>query len=227
MTPIYKTSEAKSGGWAQTRKALQKFEGTLVSAEEGQWGGELIDKNTGKPVPPREFVEIRCIGNVALESTEELSMDISDEFTFRINCSESDNSFWVAAFLASADKAKVLFPDDLMNKRVVWEKVSYGAGQYEKTDFVISKVMENGEVPTPQAQVNVPPAALIDPMEIACNLAVGKTETQFRSAAGLHPAFVGSPLLALIKSGSVSSSLVEQGKLVLVGTGAKAVYQKV
>ncbi len=63
-------------------------------------------------------------------------------------------------------------------------------------------------------------------MAIALEFAVGKTETQFRSAIALHPDFVGGDLLPMAKAGAVTASLIQEGKLVLIGEGTKAIYQK-
>jgi len=120
--PLYNKADAKKGGFAQTRDALQSFEGLVVRAEDGKWGGKLVDEDTGKPLPPREFFEIECTEVVPLEVSEELSMDISDSFSFRVNMSEYEGSFWVDEFLASADRAGILLPDGLVNKRISFKK---------------------------------------------------------------------------------------------------------
>ncbi|KKK75878.1 hypothetical protein LCGC14_2869300, partial [marine sediment metagenome] len=64
-----------------------------------------------------------------------------------------------------------------------------------------------------------------DQMVMAIELAVGKTEAQFKSAISVDERFAQSQLLSLAKAGMVTLSLVKEGKLVQVGEGAKAVYQ--
>ena len=100
--PITKREEAKESGFAQVREAMLSFAGDVVSAEFGQWGGKLIDEDTGKPILPREFLEVSCVNVEVLEVTEELVMAI-DEWNFRVNCSDFKGSFWVEKFLESAD----------------------------------------------------------------------------------------------------------------------------
>lgn len=244
MCPIIHRSEAKESGFAQVREALQSFVGDVISAEFGMWGGTLVD-DTGKPIPPKEFLEISCVNVEILEISEELAFT-PDEWNFRVNCSDYKGSFWVEDFLASADKVKLLIPDDLVGKRIAWKKA---IREYEikgvkvaAINFIIDKVVGAATVTAPaprlipayrpsevapgvEEPVNVP-VETEDPMEIALGLAVGKTETQFRSAISLHPKFVSSPLLPLAKAGAITKSLVEQGKLVEVQEGNKTIYQK-
>lgn len=231
--PLTKREEARESGFAQVREAMQSFAGDIVSAEWGMWGGQLIDEDTGKPIPPKEFLEVVCNNLEILETTEELAF-VPDEWNFRVNCSDYKGSFWVEDFLASADGAKLLIPDDLMGKRIVWKKVTRSWDIKGKpvsyTNFVIDKVLGvAGVQPTPQV-VDAPQAGTAqpaeDPMLIACDLAVGKTETQFRSAISLHPKFVGSPLLSLAKAGAITKALMDEGKLVEVQEGNKTVYAK-
>jgi len=233
--PIWKQEEAKdTGGFAQVREALQKFEGDVLDIIEGQYAPRLDDE--GNPMPPREYVDVLCINNKVLETTEPLSMDISQKYSFRINCSDAKNSFWVDKWLASADKAKLLMPDGIKGKRIVFKKVTQVAKnpQYNYTSYIIDKVL--GTVALPQTADEVPtegtapaPAPVQtattptgDPMVIALELAVGKTEAQFRSAAALHEAFIGSPFLQLAKAGALTQTLVNEGKLKLVDN----IYQK-
>jgi len=230
--PITDRTKLKEGGFAQVRAALQKFEGDVVSAEFDTWGGKLIDEDTGKPVPPREFLEVECTNNVVLESTEELSMDISERFSFRVNCAEATGSPW-DKFLESAGKVKLLVPDDIPNKRIVWEKVEVpgSSPKYTTSIFIIDKVVGAvrgvgvDEAPKDASQIEATPPTE-DPMEVALGLAIGKTEAQFRSAIGLHPGFVESPLLPLAKAGTITKLLVDEGKLVEVVEGDKTVYKK-
>lgn len=222
--PIYKREEAKSGGFAQVREALLSYEGDVVKVETGQWGGKLVDDD-GKPVPPREYFEVETTNNVPLEVTEELSMDISERFSFRVNMSEYEGSFWVDAFLASAEKAKVLLPDGIKGKRVTFRKVTLEGSEpkYNVTNFVIDKVAGGTKVApkvTPKAVIAPAPVASKETVEedeiaLALNLAVGKTEAQFRSAASLHPKLIGSQLLPLIKAGLFTASQVNEGTLTL------------
>ena len=58
-------SKAKESGFGQVRKAILKFEGDVVKAEFGLWGSQL-DEN-GKPLPPREFLDIETVNNTVLE----------------------------------------------------------------------------------------------------------------------------------------------------------------
>lgn len=250
--PLYDREQARKGGFAQVREALQSFEGDVVRAEDGEWGGQRFD-NDGNPLPKREYFEVECINNVPLEVTEELTMDITESFSFRVNMSEWDGSFWVDEFLASADKVKILLPDGLIGKRVVWKKViktwDIKGEVITYANFIIAEVKKaqgpaprvvpktaqapatiaapaKVEVPAEEAEVEASTPA-VDPMEVAMELAVGKTEAQFRMAIGLNPAFAGSPLLSLAKSGAITQSLVNDGKLTLVKEGNKEVYQKV
>jgi len=238
--PLTKRDEAKESGFAQVRAALQSFEGDVVSAEFGKWGGKLIDEETGKPLPAREFLEVKCVNVKVLTVSEELAMPI-DEWGFRVNCSDFKGSFWVEEFLASADEAKLLIPDDLVDKRIVWEKVTLEASdrdgvrtpKFDSTNFVIGSI-KGAAGATPQvvapvaatAQEAVAATPAEDPMAIALELAVDKTETQFRSAISLHPSFVNSELLPLAKAGAITQALVKEGKLVEVQEGNKTIYKK-
>jgi len=237
--PLTDRSKAKPSGFAQVRAAMNKFEGDVVAAEFGQWGGKLIDDD-GKPVPPREFLEISCVNVEVLEVTEELSMAI-DEWNFRVNCSEFEGSFWVEKFLESADRFKVQIPDELIGKRVVWEKVTLEAkdAKYNSTNFVIAGIKEIQAAKTapaivaravpeeaPAAIAETPDVGSSDPMEIAAGIAVGKTEAQFRSAIATNPQFVNSPLLSMAKAGAITQALVNEGRLIVVKDGTKDVYQK-
>ena len=228
--PITDRSQAKEPGWGQVREALTSFKGDVINIEFGMWGGGLVN-DTGKPVPPKEFMEVSCTNVKVLESSEPLEMDIEGgNFSFRINCSDYKGSFWVEDFLASADRAKVLIPDGLIDKRVTWKKAtrSYtlrNRGEVKSTNFIIDKVEEItglAEVPDEPAKVTIEN----DPMQIALELALGKTETQFRAAVSVHPKFVGSPLLPLAKAGAITASLVAQGQLVEVQEGTKKVYRR-
>jgi len=228
--PITDRSQAKEPGWSQVREALISFRGDVVKAEFGMWGGKLVDDN-GKPVPPKEFMEVFSTNIEVLKSSEPLEMDIEGgDFNFRVNCSDYKGSFWVEDFLASADKAKVLIPDGIVNKKVTWKKATRkyllkNRGEVSTTNFIIDKVEEmttSAEVPDQVTKVT----AEEDPMLIALELALGKTETQFRAAVSIHPKFVGSPLLPLAKTGAITASLVSQGQLIEVQEGTKKVYRK-
>lgn len=231
--PLTDRSKAKEGGWAQVRAAMLKFSGDVVSAEWGQWGGQLIDENTGKPLPPKEFLEINCENVEVLEVTEELSMEVT-EFGFRVNCSDYKGSFWIERFLESTDKFKLLVPDDLAGKRMTFEKQTLVAEdpKYNSTNFVIVGVDGASKKTTPKIRKATQEPTEVsgeseqtsgaDPMEVACELAVGKTEAQFKTAIALHPVFVGNPLLNLAKAGMLTKALVDDGKLVEVD----GIYQK-
>jgi len=222
--PITDRSQLVEGGWRQIRAALQEFEGTVLSAEWGQWGGQLIDDD-GKPVPPREFLEINNSNVHVLVTDEELSMDIEgQEFSFRINCSGARGTIW-DKFLESADDAKLLVPDDLVGKRIHWQKVAIAGSEprFSTANYVIKTVVSA----TPQGdEIKPDRPASEDPMVIALDLAVGKTEAQFRSASALHPVLANNQILPLIKAGLVSQSFIADGKLIVVQEGNKAVYHK-
>lgn len=236
--PLTDRKQARESGFAQVRAALQKFKGTVISAEFGQWGGQLFNED-GQPLPPREFLEITCTDVEVLEVTEELVMPI-EEWGFRVNCSDFKGSFWVDKFLESADKYKLLIPDDLVGKIVTWDKVTLVARdpKYNSTNYVIAGVEVSKAAPrvvkpeAPVAPVEVAEEEAeaakeaVDPMDIALELAVGKTEAQFRTAVSLDPQFIKSPLLALAKAGAITQALVNDGKLVIVKEGNKEVYQK-
>lgn len=258
--PLTDRKEARESGFAQVREAMLSFTGDVVAPEDpadwfGQWGGKLIDEETGKPIPPREYLEINCVNVVVNEVTEELAMPV-DEWNFRVNCSDFKGSFWVEEFLASADEHKILIPDGLGGKRITFRKVTLeavdGKGvrkpKFDSTNFIIDKI-EAAPKATPKvtpkvvsggATEEVPGEGLTeeeqtyeaakadqtDPMEVALGLAVGKTETQFRSAISLHKDFVNSPLLSMAKAGLITASLVKEGRLVEVTEGNKTMYKR-
>jgi len=224
--PITDRSQAKEGGWAQVREALVAFEGDVKSAEFDQWGGQLMD-DEGRPLPPKEFLEVQVDNVEVLEVTEDLSMTLTD-FNFRINCSDFKGSFWVDKFLESADKNKILVPTGLVGKRLKFRKVTLEARdpKYNSTNYVIDGVVGEAKASAPAtpAQATAPkPEALDDPMLAAMEVAVGKTEAQFRTAIALDPRFVGNPLLSLAKTGMVTQALVSEGKLMVAEDGK---YQK-
>jgi len=232
MSPIVHREEAKEAGWGQVRQALVKFEGTVVGAEFGQWGGKLFDDN-GKPRPPKEFLEVKNVDVKVLEVSEELAMDIEgQDFEFRVNTSDFKGSFWVEKFLASADEYKLLIPDDLVGKRITWVKALQESRdpKFNVTNYIIAGVraVEDGDKAVVGSGTTATPAKVetVDPMVIATELAIGKTETQFRSAISLHPAFVGSPILTMAKAGMVTAALVKDGKLVEVTADGKTTYAK-
>lgn len=222
--PITDRNQAKEGGWAQIREALIAFEGDVKSAEFDQWGGKLVDDD-GKPLPPKEFLEIQCDNVEVLEVTEELTMSITD-MNFRINCSDFKGSFWVDKFLASADEHKILVPGGLVGKRLVFRKETLEARdpKYNSTNYVIAGVKEaKGKVESTKPTVPEVSGEAEDPMDIAISLAVGKTEAQFKTAVALDPTLAVSPLLSLAKAGMLTQALISDGKLVL---GEDGKYQK-
>ena len=225
--PEYDKSKAVKSGFAQVKEALQSFEGDVVSVVEGKYPPRLDED--GKPMAEKEYLEISCINVGNITASEELSMAIED-WNFRVSCSLAEGSFWMEDFLPSVDKHKINLPKGLEGKRVVWKKVTRKGTVpiYDYTSFVIDKVMEvQVSGPTAVATAPEPTGKPDDPMVVACDLAVGKTETQFRSAISLHPSFVNSPLLKLAKTGAITNALVEEGKLVVEGEGDMAVYKKV
>ena len=243
--PITDRSKLRKGGFAQVREALQKFEGDVVRAEFGQWGGQLFD-DEGRPRPPREFLEIDNVNVRVLEVTEELSMPI-EEWSFRINSSEAEGTIW-DKFLESADNAKLLIPDDLVGKRIVWQKVTIIGSEprFTTSNYVIAGVkapvkpapkivakVQTAKVQPAKALAEVEAdtaeateAESTDPMEVAAGIAMGKTEAQFRSAIALNPLFSNSPLLAMAKAGAITQALVNEGRLVIVTEGNKQIYKK-
>lgn len=222
-------SQAKEGGFAQVRAALTKFKGTVVSTDSGQWGGQLVDPETGKKKPPREYFEINFTDVEVLESTEVISMDISEEFSVRLNCSDFKGSFWIDMFLASADKFKLLIPDGLVGKRLTMEKTVLEAfdkagnakPEYNSTGYVIVGVEESGGAkpakvkPAPQPSGGVM-SLVADPMGLVADLADGKTDAELKKAILEHPGLVGSPVLPLAKAGMLTQVLINEGKLALV-----------
>lgn len=224
--PITDRSQAIEGGFAQVREALVKFKAKVTDYEWGKWGGELVDEATGKAKPPREFLEINCVDIEVLEYTEELSMDISEKYNFRMNCSDYRGSFWVEKFLESADRFKVLIPDGLVGKIVTWEKVTLEAfdkkgnptPKYDATNYVIAGVEEAGapKLKTETSKAESVAPTLADPVALVHNLAIGKTEAELKSAIETHPALEGSLVHPMAKAGVLTQSLIGEGKLALV-----------
>lgn len=229
---ITKKEDAVESGFAQVREALQSFEGDVVAADFDVWGTGGIGDD-GKPLEPKEYFEIKCINVKVLTVKEELSMAIT-EWNFRVNCSAAKGSFWVDAFLDSADKAGVLIPEGIIGKRIRWTQRTMswdiGGRKVDYTNFIIGEILgdsDSAPIKTPEAQQDVPVSPPVeDPMAIACDLAVGKTETQFRSAIALHLSFIGTPLLTLAKDGAITKTLVDQGMLKVVDEDGKEVYRK-
>ena len=233
MSPITDRSKLKEAGFAQVRAALVSFEGDCTGAKFDKWPGRLLDED-GKAQAPREYLEVTSENNVPLEITEDLTMDISELWTFRVNCSEALNTIW-DDFLASADEHKILVPEGLVGKRIRWKQATreYTIRGVERTstNYIIDAVVSDNPVAKPVAK----PArqepdpggddgGASDPMEIALQIALGKTETEFRKAIAEEPGFRSSPLLALAKAGAITNTLVQQGKLVLVKDGSKNTY---
>lgn len=229
--PITDRSQAKDTGFAQIRAAMTEFIGTVTGAEFGMWGGKLVD-DEGNPVPPREFLEISTTDVEVTETTEELSMPV-DEWNFRVNCSEFNGSFWVDKFLEASDKLKLMLPDDLEGKRIRFRKVTLEAreAKYNSTNFIPVEIVGDSapaKKSKPAAKAAPKKAAPVeqtepdidadvdesDPMDAAVELAVGKTEQQFRSAILLKGEFDAS-FKKMAKSGLVTGSLVNEGRLVL------------
>ena len=211
--PITKREDAKEGGFAQVREALQRFKGLCTGATFDMWGGQLVNAD-GKKVQPREYLELSFTGTEVLEATEELNMDISEEWSIRINCSDFKNSFWVDMFLASADKFKLLVPNDLKNKILTMEKQTLEANdpQYNSTSWVIIGV-EAGNTATPAPKAE-PAVQATDPTNAILELAVGKTEEELKAA--ISETLKGHPMLPIAEAGLLTQALVNGGKLVLV-----------
>jgi len=211
--------KAKEGGFAQVREALLKFKGRVVKTDNAMWGGQLVDEK-GNKRPPREYFEIETTDNEVLEAKEELTMDISEKFSIRINCSDSKGSFWVDMFLASADKFKVLIPGGIKDKIVTFEKqtLENKDPKFNKTDWVIAGV-ENAPAGAKPAST----APQVDPLEIVYNLALGKTEAELQSAISMSPALTGLAAFPMAQSGMLTQALVKANRLKLVD----GKYQKV
>ena len=223
--PITKREDAKEGGFAQVREALQKFKGLCTDAVFDMWGGQLVD-DQGRPRQPREFLELSFTDVEVLEATEELAMDISEQWTIRENCSDYKGSFWVEMFLASADKFKILVPDGLKGKILTMEKQTLEAfdkdgnpkPEYNATNYVIVGVEEVG---TKAAKTTAPkPVATTpvqgDPMDIVETLAIGKTEAELTAALNASPELATHPMGALAKAGMITQALVNANRLALV-----------
>lgn len=222
MTPIVDRKQARESGFAQVREALLSFEGDVVSAEFSTWPGGGMGTD-GKPLPTKDYLEISCVNVKVLEVSEELAMPV-DEWNFRVNCSDFKGSFWIEEFLKSADEQKVLIPDGLVGKRVTFTKKTLESvdskgvrkPQFDSTNYVITGINGGNSVPA---------APAIDLMATAMTVAVGKTETQFRSAISLHKDFANSPMLQLAKTGALTKTLVDSGALVEAVEGNKTVYR--
>jgi len=235
--PVTDRSQAKSGGWQQVRAAIQSFEADVTNAEFGEWGQSVFE---GERKKPKEFFEITTTNVNVLEVSEPLAFE-PEEFNFRINCSDYNGSFWIDAFLGKADELKLAIPDDIIGKRVRFKKEAFA---YEVTDrqtkekksgtkfdWVIDAVLGDAGSPSSPSPVSssgsapTPTASNVDPMIEMLELAVGKTENQFRSAVGLNPAFPDY-LKSLAKAGAITETFIKEGKLTLVKDGNKEVYQK-
>ena len=231
--PTYNKSEAKENGWAQTRAAIQKFQGDVLKVEVGQWGARPKADGTGMQ-DGKEFMDITSINNKVLASTEAPSMDISASYNFRVNMSDFKGSFWIEKFLDQCDKLHILLPDGLQGKNITWEKQTQQSikngvhnPEFDSTNYVPIAIGQGQVNPVAPVfpQTAQPTPAITDPMEAILTLAIGKTDAQFKSAIGLDPAFVGSPYLPLAKSGAIMQTLLAQGKVKLVaGADGKPVY---
>lgn len=220
--PVTKTEDLKEGGFAQVREVLQKFKGKVTSAPFDLWGGQLVDPATGKSRPPREYFELNFTDVEVLEATDELSMDISEQWSVRINCSAVKNSFWGKMFLPSAEANKIVVPDGFPGKILTMEKQTYEADDaaFNKTDWVVVAVEEGGN-PAPKtkaakAETTIAPTATVDPMAFITELAIGKSEDELKTAIAGAKELQGSPVLPLAKTGMITQQLVNDGKLALV-----------
>lgn len=232
--PITRSDEAKEGGFTQVREALQSLEMDVVAADYGDWGDS---QKYGKG--PQEFLSLDGENVVVLESTEELSMDISQEYNLRINCSDYKGSFWVEHFIPSCEAHKLILPDsrigdpgNLIGKRLAFKKVAMeyqtkdGGGV--KNDYVVVGVKE---IKKGTSKVDAPaPTEASTEEELAgvvIDLADGKTAAQFKSAASLNTSLRGSPLLPMIQSGELVQGLIDDGLLVVEEVNGRTVYKKV
>jgi hypothetical protein len=226
---IIDRNQAKDGGgFAQVREALTSFRMVITAAEFGEYSGGVGDD--GKPLPPKEYLDIKGIDVEVLETTEELDMDISAEYSIRINCSPYKGSFWIEKFLESTDKFKILVPDGLVGKKITFKKETLKAfdkkgnpkPKFDSTSYVISAVDEASKTEAVPA-----PAAAIDYNLLAIELANGKTDQQFKAALVMHPAFVSNPtMLNLARSGALLAALVSEKKLVATEVNGMTVYSK-
>lgn len=87
-------------------------------------------------------------------------------------------------------------------------------------------------VPSPEPAVKPTPQPAsggeVDLLEVAVEIATTpkpKTEAQFRTSFGLDPRVAGTPYVAMAKTGALTESLVEAGKLVRVKEGNTEVYK--
>ncbi len=234
--PTWKKEEARESGWAQTREVIQSFEGDVSKVELGIWAPRA--NPDGSMQEPKEFIDITSINNRVLETLEEPSMDITASYNFRVNMSDFKGSFWVEKFLDACEKLHILLPDGLQGKHIVWKKMTQEAvrkqkggvttrvPEFDSTNFVPVVIGVSAQQNVP-IQATVPAATVTDPMELIMNLAIGKTDAQFKSAIGLDPVFVNSPYLPLAKSGAIMQTLLAQGKVKLVaGADGKQVYSR-
>lgn len=214
--PITRREDAEEGGFAQVRKVLQKFKGLVTGVTFDMWGGQLIDEE-GRKRQPREFLEIAFTGVEVLETSEELTMDISEQWTVRINCSDFKGSFWVEMFLASADKFKVLIPDGLKDKILTMEKQGLEADdpKYNASGWVIVGVEGTGN-PTPKSAQSTAPQTgeASSPMDTVEALAIGKTEDELKAA--IPDTLKGDPMLPLAQAGLMTQALLNEKRIALV-----------
>lgn len=209
MSIIYNAENAVEMDYKVIRDNLTSFEATVIGLEEGEWGGTEIDEE-GNVKPPKMFVEFIC-DDVKLVSSN-VPVELPSTYKFRINPSQYKNSFWVGAFLKSATANNISLPDGIIGKRVVFTKVPFGEGKYVSTNFIIEKVIDGNA-----------PSTDVDPEELI-NLAVGKTEAQFRQAAQLNTKWSGNTaLITNIKLGKTTADYVASGVLVV---GDDGVYQR-
>jgi hypothetical protein len=166
MSPVTNRSQAKEGGFGQVRESLIAFEADVVAQDArgnttgfDKWGARTGDD--GKVQQPKEFLQIATVNVLATEFSEELSMDISEGWTFRVNCSDYKGSFWIDAFLESADRAKLQIPEGLIGKRILFKRFTLEAKnrdgsanpKFNSTNFRIERVIgvASPNVPIQQA----------------------------------------------------------------------------
>ena len=204
--PEYDRTKAQDSGFAQVREVLQKFKGVVTDTQEGMWPPAEGRKQ-------KEFLEINMVNNTVLESTEPLSMDISEKYQIRINCSNFKGSFWMDMFLPSAEAHKLVLPDGLKGKLVTFEKqtLENEKPEYNKTDWVVAGIEDAPATPQPATTPAAP-----DPKALIAELAIGRTDAELQAAIDTDPRLAGSQVLPLAKSGMLTQALIKEGKLVLV-----------
>lgn len=206
MTPVTRTQDAKETDFSAVRNALERFEATVLSVEPGKWMESRFKKE------PQEYYDFTVQDVKVIKATSDVV--VPEPFNWRQNCATSKNSFWVSVFLTKFEELKppLVFPDDLIGKRVMFEKMfkSYerkGSETMTSSGFVVVDVKPADKAP----EVN--PADL---EALALRKLEGKTLVGFQMNASLDPLLSGTSLIIDIKSGAFTDKLLKEGKYTLV-----------